>query len=854
MSRACQLLCVLVALLLAGTFALPFAAAAASRPALPLDMYAAGPYTVQGPLILDARGRPYIFHGVARDGLEFACQGDDYLTPRDLALLGPSVPGVNGTFWYGNTVRLPLSEAFWLHGQPRQHCTPASYQILVRKTVDTLLLLHLNVILDLQWTDAGGQSTGGAWQLPDEDSVLFWRQMAGLYGGYPTVLFELYNEPHPYASAGDPWGCWRAGCQVADDTSNDFYCNCRLSLSYRAVGMQTLVDTLRQAGARNLVLVGGLNWGYDLSGLPLYALSGPNIVYDTHPYPYQGKRTPGDWESGFGHISATYPVLSAESGEYDCKASFVQRLIPYLDAHRIGWIGWAWYARGSACSFPRLISAYDGTPQPEMGSYIYQALVRYAGQAPRTSFPAVAGPGSGPVSLQWYFPGEPVGEGFSQELILDDASTRDCAVTVQYILQPVRGGQAQSATKTVALAVRALARVTLQVNRDVGVPVAGSGLLVAAIVRVSGETTAGCPGIVAERTVHMDSEGILAGSALLGFSGASPTFFFADVPTDAHSVVVSALSLLNPGPRPAHVTVRYFAAGRQVGIQQDELAPVGSGQIRVPATVPAHVAAVLVADQPVVALRATLLRRLVVRGIGMVSALSEMPGVAHTAENWFFAEGYTGPGFQENLVVANPLGKSVAHLVITLQYANGERQVFHTDVLPGAQVLWDVNAHTLNSGGTTPEIAAQIVSTLPVVSERVLFFRARSGGDPLTGVTTAPGVMRASAVSVFADGYIAPGFDEWLSLQNTTGQRELLTLTLVHAGQYTRYWYYLPAYGRGTISIGRLLQTSGQRSPQGYDVSLIVRSDGGAFVAERPMYWNVAGSQGGSDIAGYSGG
>jgi hypothetical protein len=858
MSRAQHWLftALLAALLLASAFSGPAHALNTNVPraALPYNAYAAGPYTVQGNTILDAQGHPYAFHGVARDGLEFSCRGDAYLTLPYLALLGPPVAGVNGTFWYGNTVRLPLSEAFWLHGQPQQRCTSTSYQILVRRTIDTLLLLHLNVIVDLQWTDAGGQSTGGTWQMPDEDSVLFWQQMARLYGNYPAVLFELYNEPHPYPSTGDPWGCWRSGCQVVRDDSNDFYCGCRLSFDYRAVGMQTLVDTIRQAGAGNLILVGGLNWGYDLSKLPLYALSGPNIVYDTHPYPYQGKLTLSDWEAGFGQLSATYPVISAESGEYDCKADFMQRLVPYLDAHHISWIGWAWYAQGSPCSFPQLVSDYYGTPEPAMGMYIYQTLVRYAGVAPKTSF-TITRPGTGPVNTQWYFAGEPVGEGFSQVLILDDASPQDCAVTVQYILQPARGGQGPVTTKTVSFRIRALERVSAQVNSDVGIPVVAPGMLVAALVRVDGGATPGCPGIVAERAVHLDNGKLLSGSAMPGLTRASTTFFFADVPTGKNNSVVSALSILNPGPRAAAVTVRYFAAGRQVGMQQSVLPALRGEQIRPPANLPDHVAAMLVADQPVVAMRATLLSNLAVQGIGAISGFSEVPGITRAAGTWFFAEGYTGPGFQENLALANPAGSGAAHLTITLEYANGKSSVFQAAVAARDQIIWDVNAHARGAGDATPEVAVEITSDLPVVAERVMLFRYQLASGPITGLTDVPGTVQADASTVytFADGYSASGFDEWLSLQNITGRRELLTLTFVHAGQYVSYRCYLPPHGRGTIFVNRLLQLLGQGASKGYEVSLIVQSDGGAFVAERPMYWNMAGSQGGSDVIGYAG-
>ena len=41
----------------------------------------------------------------------------------------------------------------------------------------------------------------------------------------------------------------------------------------------------------------------------------------------------------------------------------------------------------------------------------------------------------------------------------------------------------------------------------------------------------------------------------------------------------------------------------------------------------------------------------------------------------------------------------------------------------------------------------------------------------------------------------------------------------------------------------------------GYQASMTVQTtDGNAFVAERPMYWNASGTQGGDDVLGYTGG
>jgi endoglucanase len=215
--------------------------------------------------------------------------------------MGPEQGDASGTYWGANTVRLPLSEGFWLYGATTSKCSASQYQAMIKQTVDTLTTLKLNVMLDLHWTDADKQSDkGGApTSLPDADSITFWQQVASEYKDCTNVLFELYNEPHPLT-----WHCWRSGCQINDDAvySND--CNCTKSFSYLGVGMQNLVDTIRNTGAKNIVIAAGINWGYDLSQLPGYPITGVNIVYDAHLYHYY-KKEPQDWDSSFGNLTST---------------------------------------------------------------------------------------------------------------------------------------------------------------------------------------------------------------------------------------------------------------------------------------------------------------------------------------------------------------------------------------------------------------------------------------------------------------------------------------------------------------------------------------------------------------------
>ena len=328
-----------------------------------------GPYHTQGNLILGSDNYPYLFHGIARDDLEYFCQGDGHYTAQDLAYMGLGNNTTNATYWDANVVRLPLSENFWLYGHPSQNCSPTQYQALVKQTVDTLTRLNLNVILDLAWTNAGGQALGSGTQLamPDADSVTFWKQAAAIYKSYPNVLFEVFNEPHIYN-----WSCWVNGCSMVNDVGTN-----NQTFSYTGVGMQTLVDTVRNTGANNLVLVGGLDWGYNLAQLPTYHLHGTNIVYDTHPYDYYGKY-PVNWDADFGNVSSSFPLFSAESGEYDCGTNYMSQLIDYFDAHAISWVGWAWVvASGNPCKYPQVVSNYSGTPVAGMGQWEYQHLRGY---------------------------------------------------------------------------------------------------------------------------------------------------------------------------------------------------------------------------------------------------------------------------------------------------------------------------------------------------------------------------------------------------------------------------------------------------------------------------------------------
>ncbi len=146
--------------------------------------------------------------------------------------------------------------------------------------------------------------------------------------------------------------------------------------------MQKLYNTVRTRAPKNIVLIGGLDWAYDLSGVGKgYAIDGTNIVYDTHVYT-QWHDTTDDWDQHFGYLATTHPVSATEFGSIDCTADVTKKLIDYFDAprgdpeNRMSWTIWSWNSPGE-CSQPTVLADWNGTPMPDQGQLVYDKLTTY---------------------------------------------------------------------------------------------------------------------------------------------------------------------------------------------------------------------------------------------------------------------------------------------------------------------------------------------------------------------------------------------------------------------------------------------------------------------------------------------
>lgn len=300
-------------------------------------------YYVAGKAIYDGNGAPHAFHGAARPSLEWSTTGD-HISAQDFTLMAS---------WKANVVRIALNQDFWLSGAAKHD---PGYPATVDQAIGWAHQAALDVILDLHWSDKGDLSNQnpGQQKMADQNSIAFWKEVASKYKDDGRVMFELYNEPHDVS-----WSTWLSGGDSGD--------------GFTAVGMQALYDAVRGAGAENLVFAGGLDWAFDLSGVPTHRVQGHNIVYVTHPYDFPGKQ-PADWDAAWGFLTATDPVTATEFGNFDCTAGYYTNLIQYADAHGASWTAWAWFPGG--CMFPSIIDDWSGGPSAP-GQVVKAALQAY---------------------------------------------------------------------------------------------------------------------------------------------------------------------------------------------------------------------------------------------------------------------------------------------------------------------------------------------------------------------------------------------------------------------------------------------------------------------------------------------
>jgi hypothetical protein len=336
------------------------------------------PLTVVGTRILNSKNEPVRLCGVNAASLEWTSTGEGHI----LKTLNVAIQD-----WHVNIIRLPLCQDRWFGKAPEQKDGGKAYRDLVQQAVNTCATQGCYILLDLHWSDCNEWGVNiGQHSMPDTNSLAFWKDFAPVYANQPAVLFDLYNEPHDVS-----WDVWQKGGTVRDRPNGGGGGPAR---TYQAVGMQTLLDAVRATGASNVVVAGGLDWAYDMSGFldgrQLSDPQGRGVIYANHCYDNKND-TVDAWIAKLEKAAAKVPVIVSEFGGASGPSkrapadNWLLHVLQAIQDHQ--WNYTAWDLHTSAG--PTLLSDWNYTPSPRYGVFLKQML---AGTLPKYTPPQAAPP------------------------------------------------------------------------------------------------------------------------------------------------------------------------------------------------------------------------------------------------------------------------------------------------------------------------------------------------------------------------------------------------------------------------------------------------------------------------------
>jgi endoglucanase len=348
--------------------------------------------------IVDGNGNVVQLHGVDRSGTEFSClSGGFFDGPADQA-------GINAMkTWNINAVRVPLNEDCWLgiNGVAAAY-GGTNYQNAISGWVNLITQNGMVAIVDLHWTAPGTTLSNAQEPMADADHApTVWSQIAKTFAGNGSVIFDLFNEPFI-----TDWSCWVSGGSCAQLNGTN----------YTVAGMAALLQAVRNAGAQNVVILGGLSYSSDMSqwvssvnGIPtlpspLNGISIANVAASWHAYDFNSEQSgcPSQYNgystsltcnsaevtatntSATSVLAAGFPLVIGESGISAFSAStaalftpaqitdletWYDNLLTWTETEGQSYLAWSW----NTDTDPVLITDYDaGTPTEDFGQ-TYQA-------------------------------------------------------------------------------------------------------------------------------------------------------------------------------------------------------------------------------------------------------------------------------------------------------------------------------------------------------------------------------------------------------------------------------------------------------------------------------------------------
>ena len=216
-------------------------------------------------------------------------------------------------------------------------------------------------------------------------------------------------------------------------------------------------------------------------------------------------------------------------------------------------------------------------------------------------------------------------------------------------------------------------------------------------------------------------------------------------------------------------------------------------------------------------------------------------GLPGPCREFYFAEGTTRAGFEEWLTIQNPNDSAIeVNAVYQMGVDQGDPVTRNYSVEAGQRLTVFVPGEV----GMEKDLSIKLSSDAYFLAERPMYFRY---SDAWEGGHCVIGAYRTSSDWFFAEGYTGAGFDEWLCLQNPGDKESTVEVTYLtqEAGALPPKTVKIAPHSRLTIRVN-------SDAGENYQLSTRLRVlDGPEIVAERPMYFDFNGWDGGHDVVGY---
>lgn len=318
---------------------------------------------VVGTKVLDKNGKEVLLRGVNVPSLGWKPVGEYVLRSIMVAV----------DDWKSNVIRLPVRAEFWFGKDDSQKDGGAAYRQLVDDAITMAANRGAYTVLDLH-----------SFRAPKQMHADFWKEAAAKYKDNPAVLFDLFNESYSIS-----WDVWRNGGMVEDkegtysgpDEVAFLNAEEKQVKGFRSVGMQALVDAVRGVGARNIIIVGGLDYSYDLSGMAKGFLvdekGGNGMMLSTHIYAQKL-----DYPGKVLVMADKYPIFVGEFGANTEKFKFmpaaaqedastwVPKIFGFMQKYKMNYTGWSFHPGAG----PKMLQGWDFAPTPEWGAVAKRAL------------------------------------------------------------------------------------------------------------------------------------------------------------------------------------------------------------------------------------------------------------------------------------------------------------------------------------------------------------------------------------------------------------------------------------------------------------------------------------------------